>query len=160
MGRLFHFGPQFNSRYGDGQEDRTMKIVGMPERFWVVCTPKAGYEIGDFCFECDFGQFALQVRGGLEVESIVGIFSDRQAATNMAVKLLREAKAEGRFVKLLPFLRPVTLAALAADLMVMVDREGVSNELWAYAENLSTQVIAQGEGLVGKNAFHQLATGE
>ena len=77
MGQLFRFGK------GMG-----MKVVGMPETFWVVTTPTANSDLGDVCFECDFKQFALQVRGGLEVESIVGIYADGEAAKEIATKLI------------------------------------------------------------------------
>ena len=66
-----------------------MKIHGLPERFWVVVSPSPVSELGDICFECDFAQFAVQVRGGLDERRIVGIFADGAEATELAKKLLR-----------------------------------------------------------------------
>ena len=77
MGRMFRFGK------GVG-----MKVVGMPETFWVVTTPTANSELGDVCFQVDFRTYALQIRGGLEVESIVAIYSDGEAAKEIATKLI------------------------------------------------------------------------
>ena len=41
-----------------------------------------------FWFDWDFKRFALQIRGGLDVENIVGIYADEQAAKNTAMELL------------------------------------------------------------------------
>ena len=71
-----------------------MQIVGMPETFWVVTSPTPDSELGDCCFECDFKTYALQIRGGLEVDSIVGIYSDGEAAKDTATKLLAKKDAE------------------------------------------------------------------
>ena len=71
-----------------------MRIVGMPERFWIVTSPTPVSELGDCCFVCSFKQFALQIRGGLEVESIVGIFADEQLAKDTATRLLTARDAE------------------------------------------------------------------
>ena len=68
--------------------DQGMKVVGMPKTFWVVVRPTPNSEIGDFCFECDFRQFALQVRGGLDVDNVVGIYADQEVATATATKLI------------------------------------------------------------------------
>ena len=71
------------------EKDRQdIKVVGMPERFWVVTTPTPNSEMADVCFACDFLQFALQVRGGLNENAIVGIFADEELATATATKLL------------------------------------------------------------------------
>jgi hypothetical protein len=69
-----------------------MRVVGLPEHFWVVTTPTAESEIGDICFECDFRTFALQVRGGLDVEKVVGIFANEEAAVELAEHLLQAAE--------------------------------------------------------------------
>jgi hypothetical protein len=42
-----------------------MKIIGLPERFWVVTRPSEGSELVDVCFPCTFGRLLLQGRGGL-----------------------------------------------------------------------------------------------
>lgn len=69
-----------------------MKVVGMPETFWVVVRPTPNSELGDICFACDFRRFALQVRGGLDVDAIVGIYADQEVATATATKLLEERR--------------------------------------------------------------------
>jgi len=50
------------------------------KRFWIVTKPTHNSELGDCCFDVDFRQFALQIRGGLNIEDIVGFFADRNAA--------------------------------------------------------------------------------
>ena len=70
------------------QDDQGMVIVGMPETFWVVTRPTPNSELGDICFESDFKRFALQVRGGLKVENILGIYADQEVANATATKLL------------------------------------------------------------------------
>ena len=71
-----------------------MKIVGMPETFWVVTTPTANSELGDICFECTYESFAIQIRGGLQVHQIVGIFGDESLAKATATNLLTARDAE------------------------------------------------------------------
>jgi hypothetical protein len=66
-----------------------MRVVGLPETFWVVTTPSSESEIGDICFECDFRKYALQVRGGLDVEKVVGIFASGNKAVELAEHLLQ-----------------------------------------------------------------------
>jgi hypothetical protein len=66
-----------------------MKIQGLPDHFWVVTTPTPVSGLGDICFQCDFAQFALQVRGGLNENEIVGIYADQQAAVQEAEALLQ-----------------------------------------------------------------------
>ena len=66
-----------------------MKIQGFPAHFWVVTTPTPFSGLGDICFRCDFIQFALQIRGGLNENEIVGVYADQQAATQDAEDLLK-----------------------------------------------------------------------
>lgn len=70
-----------------------IKVFKMPDRFWVVVQPTTVSELGDICFECDFRSYALQVRGGLDEETIVGIYADEQEARQVAEGLLRELGA-------------------------------------------------------------------
>jgi hypothetical protein len=70
-----------------------MKIQGLPAHFWVVTTPTPLSGLGDICFQCDFTQFALQVRGGLNENEIVGIYADQQAATQEAEALLQTSSS-------------------------------------------------------------------
>ena len=65
-----------------------MEIIGIPETFWIVTLPTAHSELADCCFQCDFKTFALQVRGGLEADEIVGIYADEELATAAATKLI------------------------------------------------------------------------
>ena len=71
-----------------------MKIVGMPETFWVVTSPTPDSELADCCFECSHETFALQIRGGLAVQQIIGIFADEQLAKATATKLLTARDTE------------------------------------------------------------------
>lgn len=66
-----------------------MRVVGLPETFWVVTNPSPRSEIGDICFNCDFRKFALQVRGGLDAEKIVAIFAAEDKAVELATHLLQ-----------------------------------------------------------------------
>lgn len=66
-----------------------MKTHGLPETLWFVTSPTPVSELGDICFECDFARFALQIRGGMDEQRIVGIFADEVEAKELAEKLLR-----------------------------------------------------------------------
>ncbi len=65
-----------------------MKVSGMPGQFWVVTTPTRHSTLGDICFLCDFKCFALQIRGGLDEQEIIGIFSGESEAVTEAKRLL------------------------------------------------------------------------
>jgi hypothetical protein len=65
-----------------------MKLQGIPEWFWVVTVPTLYSSIGDICFRCDFRQFALQVRGGLDENTIFGVYADEAPAQAEAKRLL------------------------------------------------------------------------
>ena len=71
-----------------------MKIQGLPAHCWVVTTPTPLSGLGDICFQCDFAQFALQVRGGLNEKEIVGIYADQQTATHEAEHLLKASTSQ------------------------------------------------------------------
>jgi hypothetical protein len=66
-----------------------MKVHGIPDTLWFVTSPTPNSELGDICFECDFGRFALQIRGGLDEKKIVGVFADQAEAKELAEKLLQ-----------------------------------------------------------------------
>ncbi len=66
-----------------------MRVVGLPETFWVVTSPSTESDIGDICFKCDFRKYALQVRGGLDVEKVVGIFANEDEAVELAELLIQ-----------------------------------------------------------------------
>ena len=65
-----------------------MKLQGIPEWFYVVTVPTLYSSIGDICFRCDFRQFALQVRGGLDENTIFGVYADEAIAQADAKRLL------------------------------------------------------------------------
>ena len=65
-----------------------MKSVGIPEWFWVVTVPTPYSSIGDICFRCDLRQFAQQIRGGLDEQTIVAVHADEAAARAEARRLL------------------------------------------------------------------------
>jgi hypothetical protein len=65
-----------------------MKTHGLPETLWFVTSPTPNSELGDICFECDFERFALQIRGGLDEQKIVGVFADEGEAKELAERLL------------------------------------------------------------------------
>ncbi len=69
-----------------------MQIHGLPEKFWVVTSPSPVSGLGDICFDCDFEGFALQIKGGLETQTIVAIFADGQTAIELAEKLLAASR--------------------------------------------------------------------
>lgn len=73
-----------------------MKNSGMPRQFWVVTQPTRASELGDILFSCDFKRFALQIRGGLDVEEIYGIYADEQKATEDARRLLANRRRSHR----------------------------------------------------------------
>ena len=59
-------------------------------KFWVVSYPTQFTELNDIFFEADIFDFALQLRGGLEVAEIAGIFKNSGKAKKLAVKLLKD----------------------------------------------------------------------
>ena len=59
--------------------------------FWVVEKPSTSATIDDICFECkDVAYFANQVKGGLNIEDIKGVFTKEVKAKKLAEKLLAE----------------------------------------------------------------------
>lgn len=66
-----------------------MQVHGLPDNFWVVTYPTANSHLCDISFECDFERFALQIRGGLDKRTIVGIFAVESEAVELAKKLLQ-----------------------------------------------------------------------
>jgi hypothetical protein len=59
--------------------------------FWIVEKPSTSATIDDICFECkDVAYFANQVKGGLNVEDIKGVFTKEVKAKKLAEKLLAE----------------------------------------------------------------------
>ena len=59
--------------------------------FWVVEKPTTSSTIDDICLECkDVAYFANQVKGGLDMGDIKGIFTKEPKAKKLAEKLLIE----------------------------------------------------------------------
>jgi len=59
--------------------------------FWIVEKPSTSATIDDICFECkDVAYFANQVKGGLNIEDIKGVFIKEVKAKKLAEKLLAE----------------------------------------------------------------------
>lgn len=65
-----------------------MKTQGLPEWFWVVTVPTPYSSVGDICFRCDLRQFAQQVRGGLDENTIFGVYADEPNARAEAERLI------------------------------------------------------------------------
>ena len=57
-----------------------MELYGFPKTFWFVVSPSPVSTLADICFESDSKRFAVQIRGGLDVENIVGVFAEHQPA--------------------------------------------------------------------------------
>jgi len=64
-----------------------MKLQGIPEWFWIVTVPTPFSSIGDICFRCDLRQFAQQIRGGLDENTVVGAYGDEAEARAEAQRL-------------------------------------------------------------------------
>jgi hypothetical protein len=66
-------------------------------KFWVVTLPNSpDSERVDICFETDVEGFALQTRGGLDADRVVGLFKTQADAAHVADALvagLRAAKS-------------------------------------------------------------------
>jgi len=59
--------------------------------FWIVEKPTTSATIDDICFECkDVAYFANQVKGGLNIEDVKGVFTKEAKAKKLAEKLLAE----------------------------------------------------------------------
>jgi hypothetical protein len=71
-----------------------MHILGLPETFWIVIRPTPDSDLGDICFQCDFEQFACQVRGGLHEDSILGIFAREQDAVELAESVRKTVQSQ------------------------------------------------------------------
>lgn len=65
-----------------------MKASEPFKQFWVVTKPTLISTLDDICFVCYFHRFAQQIRGGLEMDQVAGIFTDEQEAKGEAERLL------------------------------------------------------------------------
>lgn len=66
-----------------------MKIT----KFWMVTLPAPQSELGDICFETDAKGFALQLKGGLDADTIHAVYTDRGEAEKEANRILAAAKS-------------------------------------------------------------------
>jgi hypothetical protein len=143
MGRIYRFRPEL-PRYGEQQkEEYEMRIEGMPETFWIVTMPTVNSELGDICFQCDFRQFALQIRGGLKIEEIVGVFADGEVARETATRLLAGRDVEESDSVIHPSIWPewfatqehprsVSMCDRASDAKVEVQPPATWGKIWAW----------------------------
>ncbi len=65
-----------------------MKTYRLPEEFFIVTKPSWFSTMEDICFRCSFSRLMSQVRGGLNEDEIVGIYSDQTEAQHAAARLL------------------------------------------------------------------------
>ena len=66
-------------------------------KFFVVEKPTKDSEIEDVVWECDLSMFALQVKGGLDVKNILGVYkqkSDARRAGTEALKAFEDSLKE------------------------------------------------------------------
>ena len=66
-----------------------VQLQGFPMSFWGVTKPKPGQAVEDICFEVNILQFALMVRGGLDENTIHGIYVSGSLARTEAERLLK-----------------------------------------------------------------------
>ncbi len=58
-------------------------------KFFVVEKPKQNSEIEDVVWECDLPMFALQVKGGLKTEDILGVYKQKSDARRVGTEALK-----------------------------------------------------------------------
>lgn len=58
------------------------------DKFWVVTQPRELSELADICFEADVQTLALQFKGGLLPDEIIGLYTESHEAKNTAQKAL------------------------------------------------------------------------
>ena len=69
-----------------------VQLQGFPASFWVVTKPKPGQAVADICFEVNILQFASMVRGGLNENTIHGIYVSASLARAEAERLLKDTQ--------------------------------------------------------------------
>ena len=65
-----------------------VQLQGFPATFWVVTKPKGNEAVEDVCFEANILRFASMVRGGLDENTIHGIYVSASLARSEAEGLL------------------------------------------------------------------------
>ena len=83
-------GKPVNELSGKGQ----FKFKGADEigQFWVVTKPNADSTLGDFLFQADIFDLALQLRGGLKGSEIIGIYKNDIKAHKVARQAYNKIK--------------------------------------------------------------------
>ena len=81
-----------NNKINELSGKHVTKFKGVDEigNFWVVTQPTGVSELVDIFFEADVFDMYLQIRGGLEGDSIVGIYKNKAKAKKVAEKLIKE----------------------------------------------------------------------
>ena len=69
-------------------------------KFFVVEKPKKNSEIEDVVWECDLPMFALQVKGGLEVKNILGVYKQKSDARKAGTEALKEYETQLKEMKM------------------------------------------------------------
>lgn len=59
------------------------------QTLWIVTQPTSVSELGDICFSCDMRTLQLQFAGGLVASDIVGTFTTKKEAVQLAKELLK-----------------------------------------------------------------------
>ena len=59
-------------------------------KFFIVEKPTKNSEMEDVVYELDLPEFALQIKGGLDVKNILGIFKDKLGAKRAGSEALKE----------------------------------------------------------------------
>lgn len=85
------------SEFGDDKEmfaftriaSSKIKYIKFPEKFWVVTNPTNVSVRNDILFEADLESFLIQIKGGLTLGEIYGIYGDKKEAEKDAENLLK-----------------------------------------------------------------------
>lgn len=77
------------------------EVEGLPideiGKFFIVEKPTKDSEMDDVVWECDLPTFALQIKGGLEIKNILGVYkqkSDARRAGTEALKAYQDSLKE------------------------------------------------------------------
>ena len=62
--------------------------------FWVVTVPRMSSTASDICFETTVLGFGLQIKGGLNMDEVAGVFQSENEAKALAGQLLAGFDAE------------------------------------------------------------------
>jgi len=69
------------------------EVEGLPVdevgKFFIVEKPTKDSEMDDVVWECDLPTFALQIKGGLEVKNILGVYKQKSDARRAGTEALK-----------------------------------------------------------------------